>query len=227
MKIKDLKIKIAMALTLVMMGAPAVKAFAAETTTTEDVLSNVSGEQYFGYLRDVFTGKFGTEDKFQKTFEDGTVLEEVNGKTGEVKAIDKGTNKEIYSYNYLKTLDEREKDFEHITTEYMATQEEDSTLDGQEYLGVDEESLSPADLQKQADQIKKEIQNKYGNEDKLKVVSDDGYVKQELNTATGEYKLTDKETNESISYNYYDDLSQVGKEAQTSTDNNANTNTNK
>ena len=32
MKIKDLKIKIAMALTLVMMGAPAVKAFAAETT---------------------------------------------------------------------------------------------------------------------------------------------------------------------------------------------------
>ena len=81
MKIKDLNIKIAMALTLVMMGAPAVKAFAAETTTN-DVLSNVSGEEYFGYLKDVFEDKFGTEDKLQKTFEDDKVLEQVNGKTG-------------------------------------------------------------------------------------------------------------------------------------------------
>lgn len=222
MKIKDLKIKIAMALTLVMMGAPVVKAFAAETNTN-DVLSNVSGEEYFGYLRDVFTTSLGTDGTFKTTYEDSKVKEEANGKTGEVRTTDKATNKVIDTYNYLDILKEREEDYGPITTDYTNTQEEYSTLDGQPYLGVDDESLSSADLKKEADEIKKEIQDEYGKDDKLKVVSDDGYVRQELNPATGYYKLTDKETNESISYNYYDDLSQVGKEAQSNT----NTNTNK
>lgn len=216
MKIKDLNIKIAMALTLVMMGAPAVKAFAAETTTN-DVLSNVSGEEYFGYLKDVFTDKFGTEDKLQKTFEDDKVLEQVNGKTGEVKAIDKGTNEEIYSYNYLKSLDERQKDFEHITTEYTTTQEEYSTLDGQEYLGVDDEVLSQENIQKEVDQIKKDVQKRCGTENELKVVYENDEVKQELNPATGEYRLTNKENNESISYNYYNDIDQAAKDAKSDT----------
>ena len=201
------------------MGAPAVKAFAAETNTN-DVLSNVSGEQYFEYLRDVFEGKFGTEDKFQKTFEDDTVLEQVNGKTGEVKAIEKGTNEEIYSYNYLDSLDEREKDFEHITNEYTTTQEEYSTLDGQAYLGVDEETLSPEDTQKQVEQIKKDVQKRCGTENKLKVVYENDEVKQELNPVTGEYRLTDKETNESISYNYYNDIDQSAKDAKSNTNSN-------
>lgn len=216
MKIKDLNIKIAMALTLVMMGAPVVKAFAAETNTN-DVLSNVTGEQYTDYLRDVFTTSLGTDGTFKTTYEDSKVKEEANGKTGEVRTTDKSTNSVIDTYNYLDTLKQREEDYAPITNEYTATQEEYSTLDGQAYLGVDDEVLSSSDLKKEVDEIKKEIKEKYGKENKLQVVSDDGHVVQELNGVTGEYKLTYKDENTSCSYNYYDELNQVVKEAQSNT----------
>lgn len=216
MKIKDLNIKIAMALTLVMMGAPVVKAFAAETNTN-DVLSNVTGEQYTDYLRDVFTTSLGTDGTFKTTYEDSKVKEEANGKTGEVRTTDKSTNKVIDTYNYLDILKQREEDYAPITTEYTATQEEYSTLDGQAYLGVDDEVLSSSDLKKEVDEIKKEIKEKYGKENKLQVVSDDGHVVQELNGVTGEYRLTYKDDNTSCSYNYFDELDQVVKDAQSNT----------
>lgn len=216
MKIKDLNIKIAMALTLVMMGAPVVKAFAAETNTN-DVLSNVTGEQYTDYLRDVFTTSLGTDGKFKTTYEDSKVKEEANGKTGEVRTTDKSTNKVIDTYNYLDILKQREEDYAPITNEYTATQEEYSTLDGQAYLGVDDEVLSSSDLKKEVDEIKKEIKEKYGKENKLQVVSDDGHVVQELNGVTGEYRLTYKDDNTSCSYNYFDELDQAVKDAQSNT----------
>ena len=216
MKIKDLKIKIAMALTLVMMGAPVVKAFAAETNTN-DVLSNVTGEQYTDYLRDVFTKSLGTDGTFKTTYEDSKVKEEANGKTGEVRTTDKSTNKVIDTYNYLDILKQREEDYAPITTEYTATQEEYSTLDGQAYLGVDDEVLSSSDLKKEVDEIKKEIKEKYGKENKLQVVSDDGHVVQELNGVTGEYRLTYKDDNTSCSYNYFNELDQAVKDAQSNT----------
>lgn len=217
MKIKDLNIKIAMALTLVMMGAPVVKAFAAEPKTTDDFLQ-MDNKEYMTYIGEEFREKFGAKDEFQTTFEDSDVKEQVNGKTGVVKAIEKGTNEEIYEYNYLDSLKERAEDSQTIATEdKSATEEYSSTLTAEQYQSVDKENLSASDIQKQVEVIKEEIQKQYGKEDKLKVVSDDGYVRQELNTVTGEYRLTDEETNESISYNYYDDLSQVVKEAQSNT----------
>ena len=57
MKIKDLNIKIAMALTLVMMGAPVVKAFAAETNTepkTTNEILNMDGQTYSNFLINEF-----------------------------------------------------------------------------------------------------------------------------------------------------------------------------
>ena len=57
MKIKDLNIKIAMALTLVMMGSPAVKVFAAENTTepkTTNEILNMDGQTYTNFLIDEF-----------------------------------------------------------------------------------------------------------------------------------------------------------------------------
>lgn len=217
MKIKDLKIKIAMALTLVMMGAPVVKAFAAEPKTTDDFLQ-MDNKEYMTYIGEEFREKFGAKDEFQTTFEDSAVIEQVNGKTGEVKAMEKGTNEEIYDYNYLESLKERAEESQTTATkDTKATEEYSSTLTAEQYQSVDKENLSASDIQKQVEVIKEEIQKKYGKEDKLQVVSDDGHVVQELNPATGDYKLTYKDENTSCSYNYYDELNQVVKEAQSNT----------
>ena len=217
MKIKDLKIKIAMALTLVMVGAPAVKALAAEPKTTDDFLQ-MDNKEYMTYIGKEFVKEFGRDDKFQTTFEDSDVIEQVNGKTGEVKAMEKGTNEEIYDYNYLDSLKARAEESQTTATkDTKAAEEYSSTLTAEQYQSVDKENLSASDIQKQVEQIKKDIQAKYGTENELKVVSDDGHVVQELNPATGDYKLTYKDGNTSCSYNYYDELNQVVKEAQSNT----------
>ena len=85
MIIKDLNIKIAMALTLVMMGSPAVKVFAAENTTepkTTNEILNMDGQTYTNFLIDEFHREYGTADKFEKVYEGDGIREEVNGKTG-------------------------------------------------------------------------------------------------------------------------------------------------
>lgn len=217
MKIKDLNIKIAMALTLVMMGAPVVKAFAAEPKTTDDFLQ-MDDKEYMTYIGEEFREKFGAKDEFQTTFEDSDVKEQVNGKTGVVKAIEKGTNEKIYEYNYLDSLKERAEESQTTATEdTSAIEEYSSTLTAKDYQSVDAETLSKDAIQKEVEQIKKDIQAKYGTENELKVVSNDGHVVQELNPATGDYKLTYKDENTSCSYNYYDELNQVCKEAQSNT----------
>ena len=106
MKIKDLKIRVAMALTLIMIGAPVVKASAAETNSDEFL--NMDEQQYTKFLTDEFHRTYGSQDKFRKIYEDSEVREEVNGKTGEMRTIDEKTNKVIDSYNYLQEVAERE-----------------------------------------------------------------------------------------------------------------------
>ena len=56
------------------------------------------------------------------------------------------------------------------------------------------------------DYIKKEFQKEYGTENKFKVTYEDEYEKEEVNGATGEIKITDKETKEVFSYNYFEEL---------------------
>ncbi len=211
MKIKGLNIKIAMALTLVMMGAPVVKAFAAEPKTTSDFLQ-MDNTEYMTYIGEEFREKLGAKDEFQTTFEDSDVIEKTNGKTGEVKAIEKGTNKEIYDYNFFESLKERAEESQTTATEDTNTTEEySSTLTAKDYQSVDAETLSKDAIQKEVEQIKKDIQAKYGTENELKEVSNDGHVVQKLNPVTGEYRLIYKDGNTSCSYNYYDELNQVCK----------------
>ena len=68
MKIKSLKTGIAMALTLVMMGAPMIKASASDVNN-----SGVSYEEKLEYVnreKAEFQAEYGTEDNFKLIYED-------------------------------------------------------------------------------------------------------------------------------------------------------------
>ena len=192
MKIKDLNIKIAMALTLVMMGSPAVKAFAAETNTesktTNEILS-MDGQTYSKFLIDEFHRECGTEDTFTKVYEGDGIREEVNGKTGEVRTIDTKTNKKIDSFNYIEEV-KKVQDAEDITQE--------------EYKN---------DIKEQVEEAKKEFHEEYGNEDKFNKIYEDNYIKQEVNGKTGEFKETYKGTGLVDTFNVLKDLDNLAKNA--------------
>ncbi len=192
MKIKDLKIKIAMALTLVMMGAPVVKAFAAETNveskTTDEILS-MDEQTYSKFLIDEFHRECGAEDTFKKVYEGEGIREEVNGKTGEVRTIDTKTNDVIDSYNYINEVKEVQ-DAENMTQE--------------EYKN---------DIKKQVEEAKKEFHQQYGNEDKFNKIFEDEYMIQEVNGKTGEFKETYKGTGLVDTFNVLKDLDDEAKNA--------------
>lgn len=192
MKIKDLNIKIAMALTLVMMGAPAVKVFAAETTTeskTTNEILNMDGQTYSNFLINEFHRECGTEDKFTKVYEGDGIREEVNGKTGEVRTIDTKTNDVIDSFNYIKEV-KKVQDAEDITQE--------------EYKN---------DIKEQVEEAKKEFHEEYGNEDKFNKIYEDDYMTQEVNGKTGEFKETYKGTGLVDTFNVLKDLDNLAKNA--------------
>lgn len=192
MKIKDLNIKIAMALTLVMMGAPAVKVFAAETTTeskTTNEILNMDGQTYTNFLIDEFHKEYGTANTFKKVYEGEGIREEVNGKTGEVRTIDTKTNDVIDSYNYINEVKEVQ-DAENMTQE--------------EYKN---------DIKKQVEEAKEEFHKQYGNENTFKNIYEDNYIKQEVNGATGEFKETYKGTGLVDTFNVLEDLDNEVKNA--------------
>ena len=186
MKIKNLKIKIAMALTVVMMGYPIIKASANQinldnttlNTDKTEVEITYENQEYVDFLKDEFKKEYGTENKFKTIYEDNYVKEEVNGATTEFKTTNKET-KEVDSYNYFDTLDQR--------------------------LMNEEESIKH--LQEQIDKAKEDFQKQYGTENKFKVIYKDNNTIEEVNGATGEYKITDLRTrNVTDTYNYFDEL---------------------
>ena len=192
MKIKDLKIKIAMVLTLIMMGAPIVKVSAAETNS-DDIL-NMDGQQYTKFLTDEFHKTYGSEDKFKKIYEDSEVREEVNGKTGEMRTIDEKTNKVIDSYNYLQEVAE-------------IADTDDMTKD--EYV---------SDIKDQIEEAKEDFQEEYGKENTFKKIYEDDTFKEEVNGATGEYRETYKDSGQVETFNYFSELDQVVKNAENGVD---------
>ena len=192
MKIKDLKIKIAMSLTLIMMGAPIVKVSAAETNS-DDIL-NMDGQQYTKFLTDEFHKTYGSEDKFKKIYEDSEVREEVNGKTGEMRTIDEKTNKVIDSYNYLQEVAEI-ADTDDMTKE--------------EYV---------SDIKDQIEEAKEDFQEEYGKENTFKKIYEDDTFKEEVNGATGEYRETYKDSGQVERFNYFSELDQVVKNAENGVD---------
>lgn len=197
MKIKDLNIKIAMALTLVMMGSPAVKVFAAENTTepkTTNEILNMDGQTYTNFLIDEFHREYGTTDTFKKVYEGEGIREEVNGKTGEVRTVDTKTNKEIDSFNYIDEVNKLQDD-------------EDTTK---------EECKN--DIKEQVEEVKKEFHEQYGNEDKFVIVYQDNEVKDEINGKTGEFKETYKDTGKVETYNILEEFDNVVKNANLYTD---------
>ena len=99
MKINDLKIKIAMVLTLIMIEAPIVKASASEITSNE--ILNMDGQQCTEFLTDKFHKTYGSENRLKKICEDSELREEINGKTGEMRTTDVKINNLIDSNNYL------------------------------------------------------------------------------------------------------------------------------
>ncbi|MBP3914661.1 hypothetical protein [Clostridium sp.] len=115
MKMKKLKTGTAMALTLVMMGAPMIKASASEVEK-----SGVSYEEKLEYVnreKAEFQAEYGTEDKFKVTHEDESVKEEVNGATGDVRITDKETGK-VTVDNFYKATKEQHKRYKMTEDEH-------------------------------------------------------------------------------------------------------------
>ena len=188
MKIKDLKVRIAMALTLIMIGAPVVKASAAETNSDEFL--NMDEQQYTKFLTDDFHRTYGSEDRFKEVYADNEIREEVNGKTGEMRTMDAKTNQVIESYNYLEEVEER-ADAENMTTE--------------EYV---------SDIKEQVEETKEAFQEQYGKDNTFKKIYEDNMLKEEVNGATGEYRETYKDSGEVETFNYFSELDQVVKNAE-------------
>ncbi len=184
MKIKDLKIGIVITMALAVIGAPTIKASAAEVSS-KDIL-DMTQREYTQFLKDEFKEEYGTKDEFITIFEDENAKEEVNPKTTEFKTTNK-TTKEVDSYNYFGSLDER------VRVSEMNK----------------EESIKY--VQEQVNQAKEDFQKQYGTKNEFKTVYEDGNVKEEVNGKTGEYRTTDKKTKEVSVYNYFDELNQEVK----------------
>ena len=169
MKIKNLKIGIAMALTLVMMGAPMIKASASEVDK-----SGVSYEEKLEYVnreKAEFQEEYGTEDKFKLVYEGDYFKEEVNGATGEIRITTKSG--EVQMLNFFKDLEEELKASQMSEEEYLA-------------------------------QEKVKFEKEYGTENKFKVTHEDEEIKEEVNGATGDIRITYKETGKVEKGNFYE-----------------------
>ena len=115
MKMKKLKTGTAMALTLVMMGAPMIKASASEVEK-----SGVSYKEKLEYVNNEkaeFQEEYGTEDKFKLIYEDEFFKEEVNGATGEIRITDKETGK-VTVDNFYKATKEQHKRYKMTEDEH-------------------------------------------------------------------------------------------------------------
>jgi len=169
MKIKNLKIGIAMALTLVMMGAPMIKASASEVDK-----SGVSYEEKLEYVnreKAEFQAEYGTENKFKLIYEGDYFKEEVNGATGEIRITTKSG--EVQMLNFFNDLEEELKASQMSEEEYLA-------------------------------QEKVKFEKEYGTENKFKVTHEDEEIKEEVNGATGDIRITYKETGKVEKGNFYE-----------------------
>ena len=118
MKMKKLKTGIAMALTVLMMGAPMIKASASELNKSET--SNKSYEEYVEYINNEkaeFQAEYGIEDKFKLIYEGEYFKEEINGATGDIKITYKETGK-VENGNYYEELKEQQKRYKMSDKEY-------------------------------------------------------------------------------------------------------------
>lgn len=170
MKMKKLKTGTAMALTLVMMGAPMIKASASEVEK-----SGVSYEEKLEYVnreKAEFQEEYGKEDKFKLIYEDEFFKEEVNGATGEIRMTTTSTG-EVQMLNFFNDLEEELKASQMSEKEYLA-------------------------------QEKVKFEKEYGTENKFKVTHEDESVKEEVNGATGDVRITDKETGKVTVDNFYE-----------------------
>ena len=266
MKIKDLRIKIVMVLTVIMMATPMIQASAADNNL--DDISDINKDQYLseyidedfctgeyeeytGYegtisleelkqqveeTKNLIREQYGTENKFQIVYEDSDVREEINGATGEYKLTNKGNNK-VSEYNYFKELDQVVENVKVDADGYIDESgymcqddccqgeydgyvyEEDSCLDGHDedindgYMDY-QETISLDDLKQLVKEAKEVIKEQYGAENEFKTVYEDNDVKEEINGATGQYKLTDKKSNEVNEYNYYTEFDELIKNAE-------------
>ena len=272
MKIKDLRIKIAMVLTVIMMATPMIQASAADNNLgdTSDInkdqyLSEYKTEseyidedfctgeheEYTGYegtisleelkqqveeTKNLIREQYGTENKFQILYEDSDVKEEINGATGEYKLTNKGNNK-VSEYNYFNELDQvienikvdadgyiDESEYmcqddccqgeydEYIYEEYSCLEGHDEDMDDG-YMDY-QETISLDDLKQLVEEAKEVIKEQYGAENEFKIVYEDNDIKEEINGATGQYKLTDKKSNEVNEYNYYTEFDELIKNAE-------------
>ena len=98
-----------MALTLVMMGAPMIKASASEFSK-----SQVSYEEKLEYVnreKAEFQAEYGTEDKYTK--------EEVNGATGDIRITYKETGK-VEKGNFYEATKEQHKRYKMTEEQHDA-----------------------------------------------------------------------------------------------------------
>ena len=77
-----------------------------------------------------------------------------------------------------------------------------------------QETISLDDLKQLVKEAKEVIKEQYGAENEFKTVYEDNDVKEEINGATGQYKLTDKKSNEVNEYNYYSEFDELIKNAE-------------
>ena len=169
MKMKNLKIGTVMALALLMMGAPMIKASASEFSK-----SQVSYEEKLEYVnrkKAEFQEEYGTEDKFKVIYEGEYFTQEINGATGEGRATTKSG--EVFISNYFEDLEEELKASQMSEEEYLA-------------------------------QEKVKFEKEYGTENKFKVTHEDEEIKEEVNGATGDIRITYKETGKVEKGNFYE-----------------------
>ena len=202
MKIKNLKLGILMAVTILMIGTPIVKSSAQRannsTTTTEETNNSTTTttketnnssetttieqseyikkyDEYINEQKEKFHKAYGTEDEFEEIYQSEYMKEEINGATGDIKITNPTTGQVYQEYNYFNQLEEEKKIAQMTEDEY------------EKYLRED-------------------FQKQYGTENTFKVTNEDEYQKEEVNGATGDIKITDKETGKVEISNYYEDI---------------------
>lgn len=187
MNIKRLTTGTIMALTLMAVASPMINASASQdtnletdNTTLSETYQEYKEEEYNDYIEE-FQAQYGKEDKFNVVYEDEYEKEEINGATGDSKITDKETG-EVSTFNYFKNLE--------------------SQLDEEE--SYPESETSKMSYEQLTDYIKTEFQNEFGSEDEFTLMGEGDLSKEEINGATGEIKITDKETGKVTSYNLFD-----------------------
>lgn len=108
--------------------------------------------------------------------------------------------------------DERIKEeLNPVTGDYIYTDKiNDFTMTYNEYeLTEEEEMLSKMTVEEQIAYQKQQIKEQYGTENKFVVTEEDENYKEEINPATGDYRVTDKLTGFVHTDNYFDVLENV------------------